>query len=126
MIESRSGFTCRIPYLFSVGDIASIPLIFATTIGINTHTAVGICVNPANVNRHYSGSQSIRPHATVEVEKERGGSKMAELHKEVAEYLTEQRERVCVIATQQERETKAADQETVEEAYARRHRELGW
>ena len=126
MIESRSGFTCRIRYRSSDGNIARTPSVFPEPIGINTHTAVGICVNPANVNRHYSGSQPIRPHATVEVEKERGGSKMAELHKEVAEYLAKQRERVCVIAKRQEREIEAADHETAEEAYARRRRELGW
>ena len=51
---------------------------------------------------------------------------MAELHKEIAEYLAKQRERVCVIVKRQEREAKAAAHETVEEAYARRRRELGW
>jgi len=51
---------------------------------------------------------------------------MAELHKEIAEYLAKQQERVCVVPERQEREAKVAAQETVEEAYGRRHRELGW
>ena len=51
---------------------------------------------------------------------------MTELHKEIAEYLARQRERVCVAARRQEREIKAAARETVEQAYARRRRELGW
>lgn len=51
---------------------------------------------------------------------------MAELHREIAEYLAKQRERVCVIANRHERRVKAAAHETIEEAYARRRRELGW
>lgn len=51
---------------------------------------------------------------------------MAELHKEIARYLAKQRERVCVTAKRQERNIRAAAQETIEEAYARRRRELGW
>lgn len=51
---------------------------------------------------------------------------MTELHKEIEEYLTRQRERVSVLARSQERRLKAKAQGAVEEAYARRLRELGW
>ena len=88
---------------------------------------VSTCVNPANTNGHYDGSQLSQRHATVEVEKEREeGMKMTELHREIAQYLAKQRERACVTAKRQERHIKAVAQETIEEAYARRRRDLGW
>jgi len=127
MTLSCTGFTHRIIYRSSRDDIVSIFVVSPEPIGINARTAVRTCVNPANVNRHYSGSQLIQSHATVEVEKEREEvAKMAELHKEIAKYLAKQRERVCVTTKRQERNIKAAAQETVGEAYARRCRELGW
>ena len=51
---------------------------------------------------------------------------MTELHKEIEQYLTKQRERVAILIKRQEQQLKAEAQETLEEAYARRLQELGW
>jgi len=115
------------PALIRVGVIACIFIVFPEPIGTNTCTAMRKCVYPADGNRYCGGSQLSQRHATVEVEKEREeGMKMTELHREIAQYLAKQRERACVIAKRQERHIKAVAQETIEEAYARRRRELGW
>jgi len=55
-----------------------------------------------------------------------GASEMKELIKEVEEYLVKQRERVIVPVKRIEQQLQAEAQETVEEAYERRLRELGW
>ena len=51
---------------------------------------------------------------------------MTELHKEVEQYLAKQRERVAIVLKRQEQRLEAEARETLEEAYKRRLRELGW
>jgi len=51
---------------------------------------------------------------------------MAELFQEGEEYLAKQREQVPVPVQRQEQQIQAEAKETIEEAYARRFRDLGW
>ena len=51
---------------------------------------------------------------------------MAELHKDIEGYLAKQRERVRAPVKRQDQHIESEAQEGVEEAYARRLRELGW
>lgn len=51
---------------------------------------------------------------------------MKELIREVEEYLVKQRERVIVPVKRIEKQLQTGARETVEEAYERRLRELGW
>jgi len=51
---------------------------------------------------------------------------MAELFQEIEGYLAKERERVRVPVKQQEQQIQAEAEEAIEEAFARRFRDLGW